>query len=84
MNTLEMVYEPITFNLAGNKYTPDFMHLTDRGEVVFVEIKGSKRQRGYRDARSKLRLAKATHPWFTFVECIGRSDNWTVEIIECQ
>lgn len=63
-----MKYEPITFNLPGGRYTPDFMVIFEDGEILFIEIKGSKRQKNYRDARSKLRSAHAIHPYFTWAE----------------
>lgn len=70
---LRLVYEPITFNLPGNRYTPDFMAVLADGRVVFVEIKGSTKQRGYRDARSKLRAAADMFREFLWCECIGGS-----------
>ena len=74
-------YEPFVVNLPGGKYTPDFMHLMSNGLVVFVEIKGSKAQRGYRDARSKLRAAAALHPWADWIEAVG-SSRFELEHIE--
>lgn len=63
-------YEPVTWNLPGNKYTPDFCALFIDGSVMFIEVKGSRKQRGYRDARSKLREAAAMYPEYTWVEAI--------------
>ena len=76
-----MHYEPVTFNLPGGKYTPDFMAILQSGWVVFVECKGSRKQKNYRDARSKLRAAKALHPWFEFVEAVGKGENWEIDIL---
>ena len=56
-----MDYEPESFNIPGGRYTPDFRAIMDNGLIVFVETKGSRKQRGYRDARSKLRAAAARH-----------------------
>ena len=67
-------YEPVTWNLPGNRYTSDFCAILSDGRVVFVEVKCSKRQRGYRDARSKLRAAAALHPEYVWCEClVGRN-----------
>ena len=65
---LAIRYEPMTFAIPGGRYTPDFeLILPDRD--VFVEVKGSKRQKNYRDARSKLRAAAETYPercWYEY------------------
>jgi len=63
-------YEPVTWNLPGNRYTPDFVAILADGRIVHVEVKGSRQQRGYRDARSKLREAAAMHPEYTWVEAV--------------
>ena len=63
-------YETWTVNMPGNRYTPDFCAILSDGRVIFVEVKGSKSQRGYRDARSKLRAAAALHPEYVWAECI--------------
>jgi len=63
-------YEPVTWNLPGNRYTPDFVAILEDGRIVHVEVKGSRKQRGYRDARSKLREAAAMYPEYTWVEAI--------------
>jgi len=52
----------------------------ETGMVVFVEVKGSKKQKGYRDARSKLRAVQAMYPFFTFVEVV-EEDGWLVEVL---
>ena len=77
-----LLYEPLTFKLPGGSYTPDFMALTDGGDVAFIEVKGSTRQKNYRDARSKLRAAAELHPWFKFYEARPlRGHNWDIERI---
>lgn len=65
-----MQYHPVTFSLPGGTYTPDFLHVTADGHIIIVEIKGSKRQHNYRDARSKLRAAADLYRWATFFEAI--------------
>lgn len=61
-------YHPWTWNLPGNHYTPDFLHILEDGRLVCVEVKGSKSQKNYRDARSKLRLAADLFRWLTWIE----------------
>ena len=73
-------YHPISFYLPGGSYTPDFLHVLADGRLVFVEIKGSTKQRNYRDARSKLRAAAALYRWASFYEVIVSRDS--VEKIE--
>ena len=79
---LRMDYEPETFNLPGEKYTPDFRCILETGRVIFVEIKGSKKQKGYRDARSKLRAAAELNPMYTFVEAVGGAGGFELEVID--
>ena len=60
-------YEPMRFKIPGGHYTPDFeLVLPDRD--VFIEVKGSKHQKNYRDARSKLRAAAEMYPERTWCE----------------
>jgi hypothetical protein len=73
-------YEPVTLHMPGNDYTPDFMHVLANGWICFVEVKaplferdkaGKRAFRGkqnMRDARSKLREAAETFPYFRFIE----------------
>ena len=79
---LRMDYEPETFNLPGGSYTPDFRCILETGQVIFVEIKGSKKQKGYRDARSKLRAAAELNPMYTFVVAVGGKDGFELEVID--
>jgi hypothetical protein len=63
-------YEWMTFKLPGGSYTPDWDYMLADGRWVFVEVKGSKLQPNYRDARSKLRACATLNPWFIFMEAI--------------
>lgn len=63
-------YHPVTFRLPGETYTPDFLHIMADGGMAFIEVKGSTKQRGYRDARAKLRAAAEMYAWATFYEAI--------------
>ena len=79
-----MYYEPLSVNLPGGRYTPDFLAIMENGLLVFVECKGSKSQRGYRDARAKLRAAAALCPWAEWVEARGGGGRFEVEVINCK
>jgi len=75
-----MFYEPVRWKIPGGHYTPDWLCLMETGMVVFVEVKGSKKQEGYRDARSKLRAASAMYPFVTWCEVV-EEDGWRVEVL---
>ena len=77
---LWFMYEPQRFKIPGGHYTPDWLALMSDGRVVYVEVKGSKRQKGYRAARSKVRAAQEIYPMFTWVEVV-ESEGWSVEVI---
>ena len=62
------MYEPLTVHLPGGAYTPDFFYILTDGTQVFCEVKGSTKQRGYRDARSKLRAAAEIFPFYVWAE----------------
>ena len=51
------MYEAMTLQTAGGKYTPDFVIVTPEDTLIFVEVKGSWKQRG--GARSKRILREA-------------------------
>ena len=63
-------YHAFTLHLPGGSYTPDFLHVTSDGRMLIVEVKGSTKQRNYRDARSKLRAAAELYRWAVFYEVI--------------
>ena len=71
-NLLETIYHPFTLYIAGGKYTPDFLHIVQismaTSIVLIVEVKGSKKQRNYRDARTHLRSAANKFDFWRFAE----------------
>lgn len=72
----------VSFKLPGGIYTPDFFYILEDGRRIHIEVKGSKFQPNYRDARSKIRTA-ATLYWFdTFCEARIEEKQWVIEIIE--
>lgn len=72
------LYHPLTYHLPGGTYTPDFLHILRDGWLVAVEIKAlitdrdgkpnNRVQKGYRDARSKLRAAAEIFHWLIWYE----------------
>jgi len=80
IEVIEMRYEPCRWAIPGGHYTPDFLCVMSQGQIVFVEVKGSRKQRNYRDARSKLRAAAAMYPWFTWCEAV-EEDGWRLEVL---
>ena len=77
---VRMDYESCSRKVPGGRYTPDFEAWLEDGTTVYVEVKGSKRQKGYRDSRSKLRAAAEVYPMFTWIQVV-ESEGWTVEVI---
>lgn len=59
--------ETVTFNVPGVKYTPDFIGITPDNEIVVIEIKGSKRQRGFYYTRARMIAAHVLLPLFHFI-----------------
>jgi len=68
-----LLYHPMTLHLPGNKYTPDFMAIMSNGVTCFIETKGSKKSKNYRDSRSKLRAAATSFPFWVFIQATGNS-----------
>jgi hypothetical protein len=59
-------YEPFVLLLPGDmKYTPDFLVVGNDRVIALHETKGT--PMGIRDAKTKYRLARATHPYFLFL-----------------
>lgn len=76
---------PISFHLPGGVYTPDFYYIMRDGTRIVVEVKGSKFQPNYRDARGKLRAAATLNPDFIFAEVMPNKEcknGWSVEVVE--
>lgn len=71
-----VLYEAKTFHIGNVKYTPDFNVVLVSPEhgvsklLVNVEVKGSKRQRGYETTRAKLKIAAAMFPEYKWVEVL--------------
>lgn len=78
--------KPVSFNLPVGQYTPDFQYTMSDGMVIYVEVKGSKFQPNYRDARARLRASATLFPEHTFLEVMPNKEvipyGWSVEVIE--
>jgi hypothetical protein len=91
INIEVLLYEWMSFNLPGGKYTPDFFVMFSDGTIAFVEVKqvsmsrsGKKYYAGqsYRDSRSKLRAAAELNPWFRFyMASYNNRTGWNIETI---
>lgn len=73
------------FKLPGARYTADFYYQFESGRFAIVEVKASKLQPGYRDARSKLVCAATLYPMFLFFEARpdkAQDSGWVFERIK--
>lgn len=84
-----MLYEWVTFNLPGGRYTPDFLIRLSNNKEIYIEVKAesvSKRGRvyrgqSYRDSRSKLRAAASLNTWHDFYMAVFCRGGWKLEYI---
>lgn len=78
-------FEPVMFRIADRlNYTPDFMHITEDGYIVFVEVKASKFQKGYQYSVSRMKACAQKFPMFYWVIVVRgkRSDGgWEARIV---
>ncbi len=64
-------YEAVKLAIGNSWYMPDFIYWLDDGRIIIVEVKGSKKQRGYRDSRTRQSVASGLYPCFVFVEALA-------------
>lgn len=69
-------YEGVTFIVGSLKYTPDFMHMTQSGKIIFVEVKDSRFGRSYQASITRLKATAAKFAMFIFYEVIMKKDGW--------
>lgn len=68
-DVIETLYEPFTVRLPGAfSYTPDFFHVLEDRRLLIVEVKNSKKQKGYRVTHNKILTAAAMFPYFLWAE----------------
>lgn len=82
-------YEPFRMAIPGGSYMPDFelVLAVKRDEevcqdIIFVEVKGSTKQRGYRTSRIKLRAAASLYPEFSFYQVMVNAAKSTIDKVE--
>lgn len=75
-------HEPVTFNKAKIKYTPDFMHVMEDGEVIFIEVKASRFGKSYGASRVRARLMANTFSMFGFYEALRSKGQWAITQIK--
>jgi len=68
-------YESLTFHFGSVSYTPDFVvtlkdSVTGAVLVAVFEIKGSKKQKGYKETRQRLNTVAGIFTEYVFVECM--------------
>lgn len=70
------------FVLPGGTYKPDFFYIFEDGTRLHVDVKGNRFQKGYRDARAKMR-ASATLYWFDrFMVAVWDKGTFALEQID--
>jgi len=73
---VDWLYEPVTLHFAPRTtYTPDFMVVTNEGEVQFHETKGFMRD----DAVVKIKVAAAKFWHFRFFLVKSGKGGWSIE-----
>jgi hypothetical protein len=72
------MYEALKLRL-GNKcfYTPDFITITQDGQLEAYEVKGFWRD----DARVKIKTAANMYPWIRFIAVQRIKGSWKQEIL---
>jgi hypothetical protein len=76
-------HHPIKVSLAaGCWYTPDFSALhTATGHYALYEVKGSWKQKGGRDSRTRLKIAASLYPQWMWYGVTRPNDDWAIETI---
>jgi hypothetical protein len=73
-----MKKEAITFSAASVKYTPDFMHVFECGEIAFIEVKTTRFHRSYTYTMTRVNVIAHEFPVFHFIRAILANDGWDV------
>jgi hypothetical protein len=77
----EWRYHPLKFRIAKNcTYEPDF--LSRKGQQFIIdEVKGSWKQKGGRDSRTRLEVAAFMYQWFSWRGVLREKGVWCLELI---
>lgn len=77
---LEIRYESVHLQIDGGIYTPDFTMSTDTCGILFVETKGSRKQKNYAAGRQRLRSAAERYYIYRFFQAMKkRGGGWEFE-----
>ncbi len=80
-DVVKFQYEAITFHLPGNvKYCPDFYLRLEKENyflICIVEVKGTKKAKGYATTRTKLSQCAGIYPEYVFFEVLATSNQIT-------
>ena len=77
---LMRIYEAMSFNIAGRRYTPDFIHILENGWIVVVECKGSRHMKSYRDSRLRWNICSELYSFFVWAWADqDKNGIWTIE-----
>jgi len=78
--------EPLTFHTSSTRYKCDFIAITSEGRFLVIEVKGSKKQRGYHYSRARMSAAAAVFRIFDFIIVIPdpkkEPHEWPYEILK--
>ena len=77
-------YHSMTFRLAkGVTYTPDFRTISHGivPRLTFYEVKGSWKQKGGRDSRTRLKIAADLNQWCNWHGVTREDGEWVFEVI---
>jgi len=74
-------YEPFNINLGGHYWKPDFLHILETGQQIIVEVKGTKRHKGFATSLIKIKDAARMFPYWTFVLAVGGAKGFELETI---
>ena len=77
--TKEVYYEPVTLKFGRLAYTPDFMHITLNNEIIFVEVKASRYQRGFDKTMVKIKAMAAAYPFFRYFTALQINGGWNIK-----
>lgn len=78
----KVVHHPFTIDIGGRLYTPDYLVWWADGRITIEEVKGSVKSKNARDSITRLHVAAALFPMFTWylILRVGRT-RWTERLI---
>lgn len=72
----------ISYQLPGGRYSPDYLYIFESGLRVVVEVKGSSFQKGFKDAKAKMRAAATLHWYDNFLLVMWEKNEWSLEAVK--